>query len=421
MDEKRYNEIERMDSVAFDALTDDEYQEFARMWYDRQTDNSSALVDLQADIEAWQQGYRELWPSGFQYLDEALGGGFMGEQLICLGAISSLGKTSFALQIATQLAEQGKDVLLISLEMSKNELNAKTISRYSFIQTMKEDKFQQEYRMTTQDILLGNIGGVMRGEDLVATDAKGAVYVNAYNATKRIAGNTRIFVGRNDVNVEKVRDLVSKHELFTGRKPFVILDYLQILRESELAKTTEKRLLTDYDITTLKTIARDFTIPVMVISAFNRTSYLEPVSMGSFRESSGIEYSSDILLGMQYHGMDYYKHPFKDPDTDKYMGEVYESTQNHNTRVRDLLDQMNEDGAKGKSLTIELKIMKNRLGKKCSLLYDFYPAYNYYAEGTYHAYTVPDKYKKSLKTENQSAGESSSVVSSGKDDSLGEV
>ena len=60
MDEKRYNEIERMDSVAFDALTDDEYQEFARMWYDRQTDNSSALVDLQADIEAWQQGYREL-------------------------------------------------------------------------------------------------------------------------------------------------------------------------------------------------------------------------------------------------------------------------------------------------------------------------------------------------------------------------
>lgn len=120
----------------------------------------------------------------------------------------------------------------------------------------------------------------------------------------------RIFTGNNDVTVDTVRDAVDFHIKATHKKPFVILDYLQILQPSEQAWTSDKRLLTDYDVTSLKVISRDFHVPVMVISAFNRSNYLEPVSMGSFRESSGIEYSSDILLAMQYHGMDYQKHWF---------------------------------------------------------------------------------------------------------------
>lgn len=89
------------------------------------------------------------------------------------------------------------------------------------------------------------------------------------------------------------------------------------MQPSSEANTTDKRLLTDYDVTRLKVLSRDFHIPVLVISAFNRTSYLEPVSMGSFRESSGIEYSSDILLAMQYDGMDYQKHWYTNKDNGK--------------------------------------------------------------------------------------------------------
>ena len=368
-----------MDNNGFDTLSQEE-REATLKAYQELTDNKTALDDLQADIDARRQGYGEVWTTGFTELDKKLDGGLMGEQLIFLGAISSLGKTSYALQIATQIAEQGKDVLIFSLEMSKNELNAKTISRYTYQLTQK-DQYKQKYRLTTRDILSGRVGGVAFGQ---GTDAQGELFIEALEATKKIAGNTRIFVGENDVDVDKVREIVDIHIRATNKRPFVILDYLQILQASDEAKTTDKRLLTDYDVTRLKVLSRDFHIPVLVISAFNRTSYLEPVSMGSFRESSGIEYSSDILLAMQYDGMDYQKHWFTTQTGKKKK--VFESSQDHNTRVRELLDKMDRDGANGLPLPIELKILKNRNGSKGSLFYDFLPAYNYYAEKTTSSY-----------------------------------
>jgi len=398
--------LETQTATGFDSLSEEEREATIKAYLE-ETSNESALDDLQADIDARRQGYGEVWKTGFKYLDEKLDGGFMGEQLIFLGAISSLGKTSYALQIATQIAEQGKDVLIFSLEMSKNELNAKTISRYSHIQTQKE-KYLQSYRLTTRDILSGRIGGVVMGQ---ATDERGRVYLEAYNAAKKIAGNVRIVVGENDVDVDKVRELVDIHIRATRKRPFVILDYLQILQPSEAAHTTDKRLLTDYDTTRLKVLSRDFHIPVLVISAFNRTNYYEPVSMGSFRESSGIEYSSDVLLAMQYHGMDYQKHWFTTQTGKKKK--VFESVQDHNTRVRELLDKMDVDGANGQPLPIELKILKNRNGSKGSLYYDFLPAYNYYEEGATRVYTLPPEYQ-----DDDESG-SSSVVSSGK--TLGKI
>ena len=144
--------------------------------------------------------------------------------------------------------------------------------------------------------------------------------------------------------------------------------------------------MTDYDTTTLKVIAREQGIPIIVISAFNRTNYLEPVNMGSFRESSSIEYSSDILLGLQYQGMEYQKHPLnviktgKDGVERKTCIDVYESTTEHNNRVRDMLDQMDQDGANGLPLPIELKLLKNRNGVKGTVRYSFLPAHNLYTE-----------------------------------------
>ena len=371
------NEVQQISG--FEALSKEQQDETIKD-YLALTDNSKALVDLQANIDARRQGYGEVWPSGFAKLDAKLDGGFLGEQLIFLGAISSLGKTSFALQIATQIAESGKDVLIFSLEMSKDELNAKTISRYTYLQTESE-KALQDYRLTTRDILTGRIGGVAMGE---ATDYEGQVYVNAYKAATKIAGNVHIWVGENDVDVDKLREIVDVHIRATRRRPFVVLDYLQILQPSEDARTSDKRLLTDYDVTRLKVVSRDFHIPVLVISAFNRISYYDPVSMCSFRESSGIEYSSDILLGMQYKGMDYKKSliPVKDDeDGGKQKAKlVFESKTDHDNRVRALLDDMDERGAIGGELPIELKILKNRNGSKGTLSYNFLPKYNYYYE-----------------------------------------
>lgn len=396
-----------MSEKRYEDMTPQEQEQYDITRYLSITDNKLALEALKSNISTRQQGYGEIWRTGFKYLDEKLDGGFMGEQLIFLGAISSLGKTSYALQIATQIAEQGKDVLIFSLEMSKDELNAKTISRYTHLQT-KKDQYRQKYRLTTRDILSGRVGGVAFDQ---ATDTQGEVFIKALEATEKLAEHTRIFIGNSDVTVDKVRDAVDFHIRATNKRPFVILDYLQILQPSEDAKTADKRLLTDYDVTRLKVLSRDFHIPVLVISAFNRTNYLEPVSMSSFRESSGIEYSSDILLAMQYHGMDYQKHWFTTPKGKKKK--VFESTQDHNTRVRELLDKMDKDGANGLELPIELKVLKNRNGTKGSLFYDFLPAYNCYIEGTTRPYQLPPEYQE----DDDFLG--SSVVSSDNDVTIG--
>ena len=65
--------------------------------------------------------------TGFSNLDEQIGNLYPG--LYVLGAISSLGKTTFACQLADQLSHQGEHVLYFSLEQSKYELVAKGLAR----------------------------------------------------------------------------------------------------------------------------------------------------------------------------------------------------------------------------------------------------------------------------------------------------
>ena len=53
----------------------------------------------------------------------------------------------------------------------------------------------------------------------------------------------------------------------------------------------------------LKQIAEKYDVPVLAISSFNRDNYTKPVCMQSFKESGGVEYSSDVLIGLQFAGI----------------------------------------------------------------------------------------------------------------------
>ena len=122
-------------------------------------------------------------------------------------------------------------------------------------------------------------------------------------------------------------------------------------------------------------LARDFDIPDIVISACNRASYTDPVSMSSFRESSGIEYSADVLIGLQYRGMDYEQSSFYTQDG-KAHGSGRESEADHYTRVIRLFEEMQSTAAEGGKQPIELKLLKNRNGSRGTLWFDFTPKYN---------------------------------------------
>lgn len=165
---------------------------------------------------------------------------------------------------------------------------------------------------------------------------------------KQEASRLWIYEVTDNLTVDNIKSLIEEHKKHTSVCPVVIIDYLQIITSID-HKLTEKQSV-DQIVKRLKQISRDFKIPVLAISSLNRESYKSPISMQAFKESGGIEYSADVLFGLQLKGVE-----AKDFDVEI---------------------------AKSKTpREIELKILKNRRGRTGgSLLFEYYPKFNYFEQ-----------------------------------------
>ena len=288
--------------------------------------------------------------TGFMKLDGLLDGGLY-EGLYIMGAISSLGKTTLALQIIEQIAQQGQDVLIFSLEMSRHELIAKSISRLTFLAA--KDKRNAK---TTRGITAGS-----RYKRYSQTEK--SLINDALATYKDYAQHIYIHEGIGDIGVKQIKEIVQKHIAITGNKPVVLIDYLQILAPYEVRASDKQN--TDKATLELKRLSRDCKIPVIGISSFNRDNYTAPVNNASFKESGAIEYSADVLMGLQYEGMDY-----REGETDS----------NRQKRIRTLIKDMERQAEQGEAQKIQVKILKNRNGRKGQTVFDFYAMFNCFKE-----------------------------------------
>lgn len=280
----------------------------------------------------------EAIPTGFETLDKVLDGGLY-EGLHTIGAISSLGKTTLIMQVADMVAESGRDVLIFSLEMARAELMSKSISRHTLQQAMRDGNTRNA--KTARGITDGKRHiNYSRAENELIRDA-----ITAYS---RYAGRLYIQEGVGDIGVTQIRETVERHIRFTGRRPLVIVDYLQILSPYNERATDKQN--TDKAVLELKRISRDFKLPVIAISAFNRTSYKAEAMFEALKESGSIEYTSDTVIGLQLKGAG--KKDF-DPTAEK----------------------------KRDPRLIELVILKNRQGKVGDkILFEYYPMFNYFID-----------------------------------------
>lgn len=317
------------------------------------TSAADALVDFMGGIKA--SANTPAVSTGFKNLDSILDGGLY-EGLYIIGAVSSLGKTTFALQIIDQLAQQGQDCLIFSLEMARNELIAKSISRLSFERTLEETAFNKSQAKTTRGITAGK-----RYENYTNTEMD--LIELSIRKYKSYAKHIYIHEGVGDIGVKEIREIVKRHIEITGNKPIVLIDYLQILAPYDVRATDKQN--TDKAVLELKRISRDYKLPVIGISSFNRDNYTAPVNTASFKESGAIEYSADVLIGLQYEGMDY-RSGEKDGD--------------RQARIRDLFNSMEAKAREGERQDIQLKVLKNRNGVKGSICYGFYAMFNCFRE-----------------------------------------
>ena len=291
-------------------------------------------------------------PTGFNTLDGILNGG-LSSGLYIMGAISSLGKTSWMLNIADNMAAAGRDVLYFSLEMSKYELIAKSISRISF-QIVCERSLNTDYAMTTFDVMNS------RGHKSLTAESIGILH-EAFDRYKATVGkHFWIFSGVSKYGVDDIVHTVEEHIRITGRSPIVFIDYLQILAPEDTHLSDKQN--TDRAVVKLKNMSSSLEIPVFCISSLNRSNYSEPINMAAFKESGAIEYGSDVLIGIQLYGIDRRK---GEKDNDRAA------------RIAGILKAAEE----GPQADLEVKVLKNRNGKRGGsgrLLFD--KAYNFFHE-----------------------------------------
>lgn len=318
----------------------------------------SAAYGLETFIEDIKVQKKNCISTGFNSLDEALDGGFY-TGLYIIGAVSSLGKTTLALQTCDQAANRGQDVLVFSLEMTKKELIAKSVSRLSF-QKCKSLGSDLTYATTTRSLLNGASLKSKNHADFLSE------VVADYSQS---ASHVFYQTGMGDITIEDIRKSVEKHIGVTGNKPLVIVDYLQIIAPIDMRAGDKQN--TDRAVVELKKISLDFDIPVVVISSFNRESYSGPVTLSSFKESGAIEYTSDVLMALQAKGMDYEK---------KEDGRL-EDEKSRSARILKIKEKLEENAEiPGKAQSLELKILKNRNGRRASVDLNFYPMFNTFEE-----------------------------------------
>lgn len=281
-------------------------------------------------------------PTGFSILDQYLEGGLY-EGLYVIGAMSSLGKTTFALQMVDQIAEQQKkDILIFSLEMAETELMSKSISRFTCIDMKQDLNGDMRNAKTARGITTGS-----RYKNYLKEEMN--VINRAFKRYDSFAKHIFIYEGVGNIGIDQIVDQVKKHIAITVRNPVVLIDYLQILAPYDM-KASDKQN-TDKAVLELKRLSRDYKIPVIAISSVNRMSYKDPMNESSFKESGAIEYSSDVLIGLQFEGC----------------------------------EEKNFKAEKAKAMNprkIELKILKNRNGAipGSPINYNFYSMFNYFNE-----------------------------------------
>lgn len=292
--------------------------------------------------ERWKA--RDIYCTGFNRLDRTIK---ITDGLYILGAISSLGKTTFALQIADHVAESGRDVIIFSLEMSRKELIDKSICRMMFADWIQgKSNLLSEESINYQTLNLGQISAPnslnISGEKLAGLETKTSKYFQT------IAKRTSIYESVGNVGVTEIAERVNKYVYYSGNKPLVIIDYLQLLAPIDPHFTDKQN--TDKNVLELKRLSRELEIPIIAISSLNRANYNEPISMAAFKESGAIEYSSDVLLGLQLAGAG-------DKDFDVDMAKSREPRE------------------------IELKILKNRRGKTGDVIrYEYYASRQFFRE-----------------------------------------
>ncbi len=231
-----------------------------------------ARLDLLAKDKAAASGT----PTGYSALDRTLVG--LGEgDLVLVGARPGMGKTSFAMNIAANIAKSTKkNVCVFSLEMSAEQLASRMLSSEALVDSYairSGELSPEQYKK------LADAAAELSGCPILIDDTTG------------------LTVTRMKARLRRVKNL-----------GLVVVDYLQLMQSE---RKTDSRVLEVGDISRgLKLLAKDLKVPVICCAQLSRgpesRTDKRPM-LSDLRDSGAIEQDADIVLFL--YREEYYKEP----------------------------------------------------------------------------------------------------------------
>ena len=242
--------------------------------------------------------------TGFRDLDKKTAG-FQKGDLIIVGARPAMGKTTFAQNLAYNIASiNKKGVLFFSMEMAANEIIDRMISDVSGVDNWK----MRTGNLSDEEFSkIGDALGEMDEIPIYIDDTSSMTIVELRNKARR-----------------------AMHDHDIG---IVIVDYLQLIQGSDRYKGNRVQEVTEIS-RGLKILARELEIPVVALAQLSRSvtgrDDPRPV-LSDLRESGSIEQDADLVMFL--HRPDYYKQ-----NDDNY----------EETHITELLVAKHRHGAVGK-------------------------------------------------------------------------
>ena len=227
--------------------------------------------------------------SGFIDLDNKTAG-FHNSDLVLIAARPAMGKTAFALNIATYAAVSANTpVVVFSLEMSKEQCANRILCSQAMVDSEKVAK------------------GDITDEDW----SKLAI------ASGELSESAGIFIDDSaGINIAEIRAKCRKLKL-EKNIGLVVIDYLQLIQGSGNTKSREQEIA---EISrSLKILAKEINVPVLALSQLSRAPEARPdhrPMLQDLRESGSIEQDADIVMFL-------YRDDYYNPETEaKNIAEV---------------------------------------------------------------------------------------------------
>lgn len=317
--------------------------------------------------------------SGIRTLDTLAGGGLFHESdLVFLGGAPGAGKTALATQIAVNVARTGKPVMFFSCEMSLRQIAARTMAFISAQCAAGENRDTREVARA--------LGSAAVPVSVLSAPGESTPEIECIAEKCREVANLDVLLGAG-MSAEDVSNRVVARVDRTGVAPLVVVDFLQILRQSaDSRRSYDKRSVIEESISALKTLTMKTCASVLCISSLSRGGYDKPISMEHFKETGDIEYVADIEIALQKSVVFPRRLPngrLESKDEVSARVAAYEAdmavTEQYCLECRDCLPA---------SRSIVAKMLKNRYGTCGSASLEFFPNHMFFVDcGAF----VPDK------------------------------